>query len=97
MKLPKQWNRWTKKAGLKSDQKSSLDREYTRYYFKGHGRNWRLNCHGWFDVSVPEKDFDRWALSRADTEEMCCKNEKEFVELVQQLLKRQEEKVKCGH
>lgn len=94
MKLPKQWNRWTKKAGLRKATGSRLEREYRpAYYFTGHGRHWRLNCHGWFDVSVPEEDFDRWALSQVDSEEMCCTNEKEFVELVQQLLKRQGEQI----
>ena len=91
MKLPKQWNRWIKKAGLKPDMASGLRRGYGNYYFKGYGRNWRLNCNGYLDISVPLEDFDRWALSKAGAEEMICKSEREFVHLVQTLLKRAEE------
>lgn len=82
MTLPKQWERWTKKAGLKNSYSSSLQRKYDVLYFTGYGRNWRLNALDYLDISCPIEDFDRWANSRENSIKMEAKTEKEFVDMV---------------
>jgi hypothetical protein len=86
LKLPKQWNRWFKKAGLKSTYSSSLGRRYGHAYFKGHGRNWRIDCNGYLDMSERFDDFDRWSNSLEASVPMDAKNEGEFIKLIERLL-----------
>uniref|UniRef100_A0AAU6W3L0 Uncharacterized protein n=1 Tax=Pseudomonas phage Cygsa01 TaxID=3138529 RepID=A0AAU6W3L0_9VIRU len=86
LKLPKQWKRWFKKAGLKDTYGSSLSRRYGQAYFKGHGRNWRIDATGNLDMSEPFATFDRWANSLESSVPMTAKTEKEFYNLVMGLL-----------
>lgn len=82
LKPPKQWKHWTKSAGLKSTYSSSLSRKYGDFYFKGHGRHWRLDCQGLLDMSEPFESFDRWANSCEQSEPMTAKNKSEFLALI---------------
>ena len=86
MKLPKQWNRWIKKAGLVNTYSSDLARCSDAYYFKGYGRLWRLNCHDMLEISQPLEEFDRWANSVESRVTMNATNEKEFIALVKGLV-----------
>lgn len=85
-KLPKQFQRWAKKAGLKPSYSSSLARRYECTYFTGFGRNWRINCHGELDMSKPFANFDKWAGGREESMPMNSKNEAEFVKLVKEMV-----------
>lgn len=82
VKLPKQWRRWAKKAGLKDSYSSSLRRRYQSCYFTGHGRHWRIDCFGDLDMSCPIDEFDRWANSLERCTQMTAKTEREFVCMV---------------
>lgn len=84
--MPKQWKRWFKKAGLKSEYSSKLARNYGITYLKGHGRHWRLDDGGYLDMSEPFAEFDRWANSLEKSVPMDAQNEAEFSMLVERLL-----------
>lgn len=63
-RLPKQFFYWLRKNNI-----TSMLVWYSKRYktdtanLCGHGRNWRINCFGIFEVSCKIKDFDRWANS----------------------------------
>jgi len=84
--MPKQWKRWFKKAGLKSEYSSKLARNYGITYLKGHGRYWRLDDGGYLDMSERFEQFDRWANSLEASVPMDAKNEAGFSKLVERLL-----------
>lgn len=90
VKLPKQWKRWIRKAGLKSSYSSDLSRRYGDHYFEGYGRRWRLDCRGFFDMSEKEKTFDRWANSLEKSVPMDAKTESEFMDIMKRLLPKSE-------
>lgn len=87
MNLPKQWNDWTQRAGLRNSYSTDMQRKYEAFYFKGHGRNWRIDCEGNLDMSEPFDAFDRWANSCEKSEPMTAKTCEEFKALVQGMLK----------
>ena len=64
VKLPKQWRRWLKAAGLKPVYSTDMHRKRRwmgDHYLKGHDRFWRIDCLGNLDMSEPKEQFDRWA------------------------------------
>jgi hypothetical protein len=64
IKLPKQWKHWFKQTGLRLNGSSSENRHrWGKFYLKGKGRFWRVNCHGEFQSSESYETFDRWANS----------------------------------
>lgn len=66
VKLPKQWNHWARKAGLRPQitrGKSKRDRYLRTHHLIGHGRLWRVNDKGHFQSSCKVAEFDRWANS----------------------------------
>lgn len=89
LKLPKQWRRWLKKAGLKlsSCSHESRNRRWLSEYccIKGFNRHWRVDCVGNLDMSEPIGDFDRWANSQESSVPMSAKTEAEFVALVESM------------
>lgn len=54
---PKQLRHWCMLAGLRPE----CHKWRGHHYYIGHGRRWRLNCHGEWQISC--RDFDRWANS----------------------------------
>ena len=90
VKLPKQWRRWLKAAGLKpaglkpvySTDMHRKRRWMGDHYLKGHDRFWRIDCLGNLDMSEPKEQFDRWANSLDLSLPMTAKSEREFVMLV---------------
>lgn len=64
MRIPKQIHWWARKAGLRLEGRKF--RKW-RLSWKGHGRRWRVNIHGQFQISEPYETFDRWANSTAET------------------------------
>lgn len=62
-KLPKQWRQWCRKARLKPHGGQVTGRQQHEWFnLTGHGRVWRVNCYGIFQVGDKLADFDRWAL-----------------------------------
>jgi hypothetical protein len=82
-KLPKQWLHWAMKAGLKPTGGGRGLR--SGFYLQGKNRNWRVTCHGDFEVSCPLEHFDRWANSSGGYSDFFPTNEKEFKQLVKQM------------
>jgi hypothetical protein len=81
-KLPKQWKHWVRSAGLRFDGFGKYKRSrHNIYSMRGHGRHWRVNCHGEFQCSEPYAGFDRWANSHQETFQMP-KTKDAFVSLV---------------
>lgn len=81
-KLPKQWNRWVKNAGLKLSYPNSEPR-----YLEGHGRYFRVDCVNHLDMSEPFETFDRWANScEASVSLDDVNNETDFIRVVAGLL-----------
>ena len=62
IRLPKQWLHWAQTMGLKPMGRNMRGR-WRGYYMIGRGRCWRVNDKGYFQVSCPFADFDRWANS----------------------------------
>lgn len=83
VKVPKQICWWAYKAGLRP-YKPSLKSYRRPYNWKGHGRHWRINMHGQFQVSETYDTFDRWANSVQETWGMP-KYEHEFLTIVEQV------------
>lgn len=83
MKLPKQWKRWCKIAGLKPI-KYRRDK-WSYYYLKGHERYWRINRHDMFQCGDTYHEFDRWANSEI-RECPIPQSQQQFVDAVQDLL-----------
>lgn len=90
--LPKSFRHWCRLARLKPH--GGLGRkQYEWYYLKGHGRVWRINCHGEFECGDTYAEFDRWAL--CTIEKMPLPQTKEaFLAAVTQLLVAHKEKNK---
>jgi hypothetical protein len=82
--LPKQFERWAKKAGLKLTSSSRWNRAGYEPYFIGHGFKWRIDASGLLCRSCKIENFDRWANSE-DYEIDRGENEKEFVGRVNHL------------
>lgn len=66
---PKSMNHWLAKRGIRVETRGG------KYYWKGKGRHYRLNCYNEFEVS--DLDFDRWANS-VEYGEPCPQTEKEM-------------------
>lgn len=81
MKLPKQWRHWCKLAGLRPEGGHGQG-NWRWVYLIGRGRRWRLNCYNQFQMSVPLKEFDRWANSVAAFYARCPQTEREFLTVV---------------
>lgn len=81
IKLPKQWLHWAQCARLKSTSTKS----FRGYYMRGRGRNWRVNCFGYFEASCPIEHFDRWANSRGAEVRELPKTKAEFLDVVKRL------------
>lgn len=63
IKLPKQWKHWCRSAHLATRDYGYSQRPQDRwFYLRGHGREWRVNCHGMLQCGDTYADFDRWAL-----------------------------------
>lgn len=78
MKIPRQIHHWAYKAGLRRY------RGITRpkfYYWKGHGRCYRINMYNKLDISEPYETFDRWANSTSYTFDLPT-SEKEFRKII---------------
>ena len=88
MKLPKQWNHWVKMAGLRHEasNKKWKRQHWSKFSLIGHGRHWRVNCLGQFQMSEVHATFDRWANSTERTEQVPT-TKKEFVNTVNRMLK----------
>lgn len=87
VKFPKQWPRWLEKAGLRHTGKYKRN-WWSKGIMVGYNRHWRVNCHGYLDVSCLKNDFDRWANSNEASAQFVgvITNEQEFVSLVRNLL-----------
>ena len=88
-RLPKQFFHWLRKAGIRSSFKHHSKRYMAKMdSFIGHGRYWRINCYGLFEVSTKVADFDRWANSNpgVSIDVRLIKNEKDMFHYVNYLL-----------
>lgn len=88
-KLPKTWKRWLEKAGLHVKNDKWKHREWTKFYFFGHGHHWRVNCYGAIQLGDSLAKFDRWALCDiVEHDGPFPRSEKEFVQIVKSLLQQ---------
>lgn len=78
VELPKQFERWVRKAKLKLSSSSNCARKDYEPYFIGHGFKWRIDASGLLCRSCKIENFDRWANSE-DYEIDMGENEKEFI------------------
>jgi hypothetical protein len=58
--IPLRFSAWCKTAGLGP---WSVSRGFPVTNWRGHGRHWRINDKGEFQMSERFKTFDRWANS----------------------------------
>ena len=82
VRLPKQWMHWAKSAGLKT----TVPGRFRGFYLKGRGRNWRVNCYGFFEASCPIPHFDRWANSRGSEVRQLPRSHAEFLDVVRRMV-----------
>ncbi len=61
-KLPKQWRHWCVSSGMRPIKGMNRRRAFSWFYLRGHGRMWRVSCHGTLQCGDTYGDFDRWAL-----------------------------------
>ena len=85
MKLPKQWSHWLRKNKMKDMSPKSFAKNNT---WLGHGRYWRINCFGEFQVSCKLSDWDKWSNSVCYSVPCVPATEKEFSDTVEFMLKR---------
>lgn len=85
LRLSKQWKHWCEKAGLRPASKWFKRHKEAKYYLKGHGRYWRVNCNQMLQCGDTYEEFDRWALCRIE-EVPLPRTEKEFLVSVKELL-----------
>ena len=90
IKLPKQWNDWCRAANLHPIPSSKAYRKHNRFYLKGRGHHWRVNCFKEFELGDTYADFDRWALSVRIVSDLP-KTKAEFLETVTLALNRYED------
>lgn len=85
MKLPKQWSHWLRKNKMKDMSAKSFAKNNT---WLGHGRYWRINCFGEFQVSCKLSDWDKWSNSVCYSVPCVPATEKEFSDTVKFMLER---------
>ena len=91
MRLPKQFKHWCSRAGLRQRHKGRHASDW--HYLKGHGREWRINCHGMLQCGDKYEDFNRWALCNIREADLpTCLND--FINTVNQLVKAHEGETK---
>lgn len=81
VRLPKQWMHWAQSAGLRT----ATIRRHRGFHLRGRGRNWRVNCFGFFEASCPLEHFDRWANSRGAEVHRLPRTRAEFLDIVKRL------------
>jgi hypothetical protein len=82
IKLPKQWDDWCRAAKLRP-----TSGKYGKFYLKGRGHHWRVNCFKEFELGDTYTDFDRWVLSDRIISDLP-KSKAEFLETVTSALAR---------
>lgn len=86
-KLPKQWRQWCRKARLKPHgYQVSGRKQYEWFNLIGHGRVWRVDCYGIFQVGDTIEAFDRWALCNPIIGVKIPKTEADFIRNVKLML-----------
>ena len=90
MKLPKQWSHWLRKNKMKDMSAKSFAKNSTSL---GHGRYWRINCYGEFQVSCKLSDWDlsywdKWSNSVCYSVPHIPTTEKEFSDTAKFMLRR---------
>ena len=85
MKFPKQWSHWLRKNKMKDMSPKSFAKNNS---WLGHGRYWRINCYGEFQVSCKLSDWDKWSNSVCYSVPHVPTTEKEFSDTVKFMLRR---------